>query len=125
MKCGVRSAECGVRSRPAAAPIRKSFRTPRSAFRNFRAFTLIELMMVVAIIGLIMATGVPAILSITHEAPLRKAVNDMMEICSHARAQAILGGQTGLRFAEPVDEDDDEYLPHAEIIEPDEEEEDI
>jgi prepilin-type N-terminal cleavage/methylation domain-containing protein len=57
-------------------------------------FTLIELMMVVAIIGLIMATGVPAILSITHEAPLRKAVNDMMEICSHARAQAILGGQT-------------------------------
>ncbi len=57
-------------------------------------FTLIELMMVVAIIGLIMATGVPAILSITREAPLRKAVNDMMEICSHARAQAILGGQT-------------------------------
>ena len=51
-------------------------------------------MMVVAIIGLIMATGVPAILSITHEAPMRKAVNDMMEICSHARAQAILGGQT-------------------------------
>ena len=51
-------------------------------------------MMVVAIIGLIMATGVPAILSITREAPLRKAVNDMMEICSHARAQAILGGQT-------------------------------
>ena len=51
-------------------------------------------MMVVAIIGLIMATGVPAILSINHEAPLRKAVNDMMEICSHARAQAILGGQT-------------------------------
>jgi len=51
-------------------------------------------MMVVAIIGLIMATGVPAILSATREAPLRKAVNDMMEICSHARAQAILGGQT-------------------------------
>jgi len=57
-------------------------------------FTLIELMMVVAIIGLMMATGVPAILSITREAPLRKAVNDVKEICSHARAQAILGGET-------------------------------
>ena len=94
MKCGVQSAECGVRSGQAAAPVRKSFRTPRFTLRNAHAFTLIELMMVVAIIGLIMATGVPAILSITHEAPLRKAVNDMMEICSHARAQAILGGQT-------------------------------
>jgi prepilin-type N-terminal cleavage/methylation domain-containing protein len=58
------------------------------------AFTLIELMMVVAIIGLMMATGVPAILSVTREAPMRKAVNDVMEICSHARAQAILQGQT-------------------------------
>ena len=44
-------------------------------------FTLIELMMVVAIVGLMMATGVPAILSVTREAPMRKAVNDVMEIC--------------------------------------------
>jgi type II secretory pathway pseudopilin PulG len=51
-------------------------------------------MMVVAIIGLLMATGVPAILSMTREAPMRKAVNDVMEICSHARAVAILRGQT-------------------------------
>jgi prepilin-type N-terminal cleavage/methylation domain-containing protein len=58
------------------------------------AFTLIELMMVVAIIGLMMATGVPAILSVTREAPMRRAVNDVMEICSRARAQAILQGQT-------------------------------
>jgi prepilin-type N-terminal cleavage/methylation domain-containing protein len=57
-------------------------------------FTLIELMMVVAIVGLMMATGVPAILSVTREAPLRKAVNDVTEICSRARAQAILGGET-------------------------------
>ncbi len=58
-------------------------------------------MMVVAIIGLMMATGVPAILSATREAPLRKAVNDVMEICSHARAQAILGGQTTTVFFHP------------------------
>jgi prepilin-type N-terminal cleavage/methylation domain-containing protein len=58
------------------------------------AFTLIELMMVVAIIGLMMATGIPAILSVTREAPMRRAVNDVMEIFSRARAQAILQGQT-------------------------------
>ena len=39
-------------------------------------------MMVVAIVGLMMATGVPAILSVTREAPLRKAVNDVMEFAA-------------------------------------------
>ena len=53
-----------------------------------------ELMMVVAIMGLVMAMGVPSILSVVHEGPLRKAVNDVVEICGHARAQAILSGTT-------------------------------
>ncbi len=56
-------------------------------------FTLLEIMMVVAIIGLVMAMGVPAMLSEHHEAPLRKAVNDMVEICTRARSNAILTGQ--------------------------------
>ena len=75
-----------------AAPHISSIINRKSSIIN--GFTLIELMMVVAIIGLLMATGVPAILSMTREAPMRKAVNDMMEICSHARAVAILRGQT-------------------------------
>ena len=76
-------------------PVCKCFSCHPSLVTRHRAgFTLIELMMVVAIIGLMMAAGVPAILSMTREAPMRKAVNDMMEICSRARAQAILGGQT-------------------------------
>jgi type II secretory pathway pseudopilin PulG len=54
---------------------------------------MLEIMMVVAIIGLMMAMGVPAILKTMHEEPLRKAVDDVMNICSHARAQAILSGQ--------------------------------
>ena len=58
-------------------------------------------MMVVVIVGLMMATGVPAILSVTREAPLRKAVNDTLEICSTARAQAILQGQTTLVVFHP------------------------
>jgi Tfp pilus assembly protein FimT len=51
-------------------------------------------MMVVAIIGLMLTMGVPAILRTMHEEPLRKAVNDVVTICSHARAQAILHGVT-------------------------------
>ncbi len=59
-----------------------------------RAFTLLEIMMVVAIIGLMMTMSVPAILRTMHQEPLRKAVNDVLNICSHARAQAILHGVT-------------------------------
>jgi type II secretion system protein H len=57
------------------------------------AFTLIEIMMVVAIIGLVMTMGVPGILRTKQQEPMRKAVNDVMEICSHARGQAILHGE--------------------------------
>ena len=60
-----------------------------------------ELMMVVAIIGLMMAAGVPAFMSMTREAPMRKAVNDVMEMCSRARAQAILQGQTTMMVFHP------------------------
>ena len=59
-----------------------------------RAFTMLEIMMVVAIIGLIMTMSVPAILRTMHQEPLRKAVNDVKTICYNARAQAILHGVT-------------------------------
>jgi prepilin-type N-terminal cleavage/methylation domain-containing protein len=59
-----------------------------------RAFTMLEIMMVVAIIGLIMTMSVPAILRTMHQEPLRKAVNDVKTICYNARAQAIFHGVT-------------------------------
>ncbi len=50
-------------------------------------------MIVVAIIGLIAALGVPAILQTFRKEGMRKAMSDVMDICSDARARAILHGR--------------------------------
>ena len=94
--------ESGGAVSPPAAGAPKTARPAGSIeIQHCRAFTLIEIMMVVAIIGLVMAMGVPAILSVVREGPLRKAVNDTLEICGVARAQAILRGQMTLVVFHP------------------------
>lgn len=60
--------------------------------RGRRAFTLIELMVVIAIVGLVLTIAVPSIYRQLHPDSMQKAVSDFMEACSQARAQAILGG---------------------------------
>lgn len=59
---------------------------------SFRAFTLIEIMVVVGILGIVLAMGVPPFVRIFQKDPLRQAVSDITEGCSKARAQAILQG---------------------------------
>ncbi|HVU07793.1 MAG TPA: prepilin-type N-terminal cleavage/methylation domain-containing protein [Verrucomicrobiae bacterium] len=66
-----------------------------------RAFTLIEIMMVVAILGLIVAMGIPTMLTAHRHAPLVQAVNDVIDICSNARAKAILNSTTTLVIFHP------------------------
>ena len=63
----------------------------RTASR-LRAFTLIEIMIVVAIMGIVMSMSVPIVYKIWRKAPMRTAVKDIVEICSHARARAIMQG---------------------------------
>src|SRR5208283_478623 len=67
------------------------------------AFTLIEIMIVVAIIGLIAAMGVPSILQTFRKEGMRKAVSDVQQLLGDARAQAIFSGQPAQIVFYPAD----------------------
>jgi prepilin-type N-terminal cleavage/methylation domain-containing protein len=56
------------------------------------AFTLIEMMIVVAIMAVVMTMSVPIIYRVFHKEALAKTVSQIVEVCSHARARAILQG---------------------------------
>jgi len=70
----------------------KSRAQPRPAARPRRAFTLIEIMIVVGIMGIVLTMSVPIVYKMWRKAPLRQAVKDIVEVCSNARARAILRG---------------------------------
>jgi prepilin-type N-terminal cleavage/methylation domain-containing protein len=71
----------------------------RSARRG--AFTLLELMVVVGIIGLVAAMSVPSILSMRRQAPMAKAIGDLREMCERARAGAVLRNTKATMVFEP------------------------
>jgi prepilin-type N-terminal cleavage/methylation domain-containing protein len=57
-----------------------------------KGFTLIEIMIVVAIMGIMLTTGIPVINRAFDRNELGKAVNDVIEGCKAARDRAILQG---------------------------------
>jgi len=71
--------------------------------RRLRAFTLIEIMIVVSIMGIILLMGVPSFTRMYHKEGMRKAVSDMLEACKEARGQAILKGDTAELVIHPLD----------------------
>lgn len=55
-----------------------------------RAFTLIEIMVVVAIMGLTFTLGLPSFVRAFKREGMRKAEKDLLDACREARAAAIL-----------------------------------
>ncbi len=56
-------------------------------------FTLVELMMVMAILGIVLGVALPALVGTVRKAPLRQALSDFDEGVLKARMLAILTGQ--------------------------------
>jgi prepilin-type N-terminal cleavage/methylation domain-containing protein len=57
-----------------------------------RAFTLIEIMVVCAIIGIVLTMGIPSIYRRLHPESMQKAVTEIKYLCDVARGQAVLSG---------------------------------
>jgi Tfp pilus assembly protein FimT len=82
-------------SKPRLAAPRSTFHVSRITHHVSRftaAFTLIEVMVVAAIMMLVMSIGVPIVYNSWHKQPLTTAINDVIEVCGTARARAILQG---------------------------------
>ncbi|HTB82741.1 MAG TPA: prepilin-type N-terminal cleavage/methylation domain-containing protein [Candidatus Sulfotelmatobacter sp.] len=74
-------------------------------FKLRRAFTLIEIMIVVAIIGMVAAMGLPSIIKAVQKEGMRKAVSDITDVCASARAKAIWTQQPVAVVFHPLPED--------------------
>lgn len=70
--------------------------------RSF-GFTLIEIMVAIGIIAIVMAIGIPSVFQQLHKDSMRKAVADVNEACSHARARAVLDGMVTELRIRPAD----------------------
>jgi len=78
---------------------------PRSSppvSRRVRGFTLMEVMIVVAIIGLLAAMGLPSIITAMQKTGMRKALSDLTDVCRTARSNAIIHNRTEAVIFHPL-----------------------
>jgi prepilin-type N-terminal cleavage/methylation domain-containing protein len=67
---------------------------PSLFFQKRRAaFTLIEMMIVIGIMGMLLTLSVPAVVDMMDKKGMRRATSDILEGCQKARAEAILKDQ--------------------------------
>jgi general secretion pathway protein H len=78
-----------------------SFFILHSSFKN-SGFTLIEVMIVVAIVGMIAAMGLPSLAGLLRKDGMRKAVSNISETCETARANAIFKAEPVAVIIDPV-----------------------
>jgi prepilin-type N-terminal cleavage/methylation domain-containing protein len=67
------------------------------------AFTLIEIMMVVAILGLTLTMGIPSFWRVLKREGMGKVERDMMQACQDARRAAIMGNIETHLVIRPLD----------------------
>ncbi|MEY2427402.1 MAG: hypothetical protein QOJ40_287 [Verrucomicrobiota bacterium] len=72
--------------------VRRTFVILHSSFVIPHAFTLIELMIVIGIMAVVVAMGIPMVYHALHKEGLTKAVNDVEEVLNKARERAIMQG---------------------------------
>ena len=68
-----------------------------------RGFTLIEIMMVVAIVGLTLTMGLPSFLRVLKREGMRKAEYEMVEALREARRAAIMNNEKTFFVMRPLD----------------------
>jgi prepilin-type N-terminal cleavage/methylation domain-containing protein len=77
---------------PAARPGAGAEQRPGAVARFSHGFTLVEIMIVVAVIAIAFAIGAPSFVQVVQKGPMRQAISDVVEALGQARAQAILRG---------------------------------
>ena len=68
---------------------------------NRHGFTLVEMMIVIGLVGILAAFGIPSVVSSLNKEGMRKAVSDVIEGCSFARAAAVFSGQSAQLVINP------------------------
>lgn len=60
-------------------------------------------MVAIGMVAVILSIGIPTLFRNMHQDSMRKAISDVMEACSHARARAILDGTAMELRIRPID----------------------